>query len=170
MLSATCKRLFVAATIAILSGCAIPKQPHAMAGAQHLPVDWMSVSEKDWRFDALPPAMQSEVLATREAMRVERSGSYYRFYGRYSDELIQRINSVQQSASDAFLVSPRVVNASLTPEMFNTADTYDQARLDRAMNANQNMRGLQEDWERFWLLSRPSKLSNYPIQSTTGNP
>ena len=164
-------RFFVLSILlSALQGCAIPKQPQGLYGSQHLPVDWMAVSERDWLFEALPVETQQEVLATREAMRLERAGSYYRFYGRYTDELVRRVHSAQSAASDAFLVSPRVVNASLTPELYNVADTYDQARLDRAMNANQNLRGLQEDWERLWLLSKPSKLSNYPIQSTTGNP
>jgi hypothetical protein len=156
--------------VTAVAGCAIPKQPREVYGARFLPDDWMSVATTDWRLDALPDVARDEVAATREAMRIERQGGYYRFYRRYTDAMLARIAATNQAADDAFLVSPTIVNRNLTPELFTTADTYDEARLDRAMNANQNLRGVQDDWERLWLLSKPSKLSNYPIQSTTGNP
>jgi hypothetical protein len=153
-----------------VTGCALPKQPTAPAATRYLPSDWMAISTTDWRFEALPPASREAVLATREAMRVERAGGYYRFYRRYTDALAGRIAATNQAADEAFLVSPRIVNGSLTPELHGTALTADEVRLNRAMNTNQDGRGLHDDWERFWLLDRPTKLSPYPIMSTTGNP
>lgn len=155
---------------AAVTGCVIPRQPSGLAGLKQLPSDWMTISVNDWRFQALPSANREQLLATREAMRIERSSAYFRFYGRYTDELLKRIDLVQNASSEAFLVSPAVVNAHLTPELFDTADTFDEARADTAMNNNQNLRGLQDDWARFWLLDDPSKLSPYPIMPTSGNP
>ena len=154
----------------VLTGCNLPKQPSNLAGSRHLPVDWMAVSVNDWRFQALPEANQEQVLATRDAIKLERASAYFRFYRRYSDDLLKRIDDVQESASQAFLVSPAVVNAHLTPELFSTAHTYDEARYGFALETNENIRSLKEDWARIWLLDKPSRLSPYPITPSSGNP
>ncbi len=62
------------------------------------------------------------------------------------------------------------IKGNLTPEMLGTSERPVETDLNWAMNANQDTRGMWDDVGRFWLTDRPTKLSPYPIMSTSGNP
>ena len=62
------------------------------------------------------------------------------------------------------------LTSNLTPELYNTAERPADVDVNWAMNANQDLRSAKNDWGRFWLTDQPSKLSPFPITSTSGQP
>ncbi len=62
------------------------------------------------------------------------------------------------------------LEADLTPELANTAQSHDERRMDWAVNRNQDLRSANSDMDRFWLTDKPRPLSPYPIMETGGNP
>ncbi len=62
------------------------------------------------------------------------------------------------------------LSANMSPELFNTQQTHDEARMDRVVNQDQDMRSAWSDFGRFWLTDKPRPLSPYPIMQTGGNP
>ena len=62
------------------------------------------------------------------------------------------------------------LSSDLSPELKNTAQTHDEARMDWVVNKDQDLRGAWSDLGRVWLTDKPSSLSPYPIMQTNGNP
>lgn len=62
------------------------------------------------------------------------------------------------------------LSADLSPELVDTQATHVEARMDRVVNRDQDIRSGVSDWERFWLTDKPSALSPFPIMQTAGNP
>jgi hypothetical protein len=159
-----------AALLSALPGCSAGPQPTAVHGSAHLPGDWTVLPSTDWRIGVLPEPTRAYLESVRTSMVAERGTDYHRFYGRYTDGMLKQIAEANNIVSTAFLTAPKTVNRNLTPELFNTAETHEQADWHFAVNANDDLRGLRNDWGRFWLTDSPSKLSPYPIQSTGGQP
>ena len=146
------------------------RQPTEVYGAEQLPADWLVLPTTDWRISALPAPTRDYLASVRENMQRERQSEYFRFYGRYTDSTLKQVAEANNIASTAFLTAPKTVNRNLTPELFNTAETRDEASWHFAANANNDLRSAQNDWSRFWLTDSPSKLSPYPIVPTGGQP
>lgn len=162
--------LIGSAVLLAFGGCATGPQPTRVYGTEHLPADWMALAPSDWRVAALPAPTGEYLASVRSGMDSERNSEYYRFYGRYTDGTLKQIAEANNIANTAFLTAPKTVTRNLTPELFNTAETHDQADVHFATNANNDLRGLRNDWGRFWLTDSPSQLSPYPIQATGGQP
>ncbi len=154
----------------ILGGCQPGAQPTSVYGSNQLPKDWLTLAQNDWRLAALPAPTSDYLASVRSAMIRERNTEYYHFYGRYTDGTLKQIAEANNIASTAFLVAPRTVYHSLTPELFNTSESYDEANGHFAVQVNTDLRSLQNDWSRVWLTDRPSSLSPYPITPMGGQP
>ena len=59
---------------------------------------------------------------------------------------------------------------NLTPELAGLATTQNNNRGNSAVVGNINMRLFVDDWNRIWLMDRPSALSPYPTVSTSRDP
>jgi hypothetical protein len=59
---------------------------------------------------------------------------------------------------------------NLSPELYNSAQTRDEAYMDWAVNRDQDLRGAWSDLGRMWLTDKPRPLSPYPVMQTNGNP
>ena len=160
--------LFVGA--ALLPACSTGRQPTEVYRTEQLPADWFSLPPSDWRFSVLPAPTREFLASVRSNMDAERKSEYFRFYGRYTDSTLKQLAEANNIANTAFLTAPKTINRNLTPELFNTAETRDEADWHFAANANSDLRGLQNDWSRFWLTDTPSRLSPYPITPTGGQP
>ncbi len=156
--------------IVALCGCQIGAQPRSLYGMSQLPSDWLTVSTSDWRLTALPSTTSEYLASVRDTMARERQSEYYHFYGRYTDATLKQIAEANNIANTAFLTAPAVVNRGLTPELFNTSESFDEARSHWAVQTNTDLRSLQNDWSRVWLTDRPSRLSPYPITPMGGQP
>ena len=62
------------------------------------------------------------------------------------------------------------LSADLSPELANTQQTPDEARMDWVVNKDQDLRSAWSDMGRFWLTDKPRPTSPYPIMQTGGNP
>jgi len=62
------------------------------------------------------------------------------------------------------------ITSNLNPELRTISERDSDVDVNLALNEEQQMRAAWNDLGRFWLLDRPSKLSPFPIMSTTGNP
>jgi hypothetical protein len=151
-----------------LGGCSIRPQPTTVYRTEHLPDDWLTLPEGDWRVQAQSQTMQSYLARVRENMEAERRSPYFQFYGRYTDATLKQIAEANQLANTAFLTSPKTINSGLSPELRGTAESYDETAWHFAANADANLRALQDDWGRFWLTNRRSSLSSYPMLQTSG--
>jgi hypothetical protein len=155
---------------ALVPACTTGPQPTQVYRSEQLPSDWFSLPPTDWRFSVLPPSTQEYLASVRTNMDSERQSEYFRFYGRYTDSTLKQRAEANNIANTAFLTAPKTVNRNLTPELFNTAETRDEASWHFAANANNDLRSLQNDWSRVWLTDTPSRLSPYPITPTGGQP
>ena len=151
-----------------LGGCSVGPQPTAVYRTEHLPSDWLALSDSDWRMQAQSESMKAYLARVRENMETERRSSYFQFYGRYTDATLKQIAEANQLANTAFLTSPKTINSRLAPELRGTAETYDETSWHFAANADANLRALQDDWGRFWLTNRRSSLTTYPMLQTSG--
>ncbi len=167
---ALCASLVAAVSLVSISGGCSTAQPTKLAGSRDLPANWLKLSDGDWRVRALPEPTREYLVRVKENMAEERQSSYYRFYGRYSDGLVKAMADANEAATNAFLASPKIINANLTPELYGTSESYNDVDWHFAANANQDWRELKDDWGRFWLTDQPSRLSPYPIQPTGGQP
>ncbi|MEM1211413.1 MAG: hypothetical protein AAGI68_03860 [Planctomycetota bacterium] len=54
------------------------------------------------------------------------------------------------------------IRANPSPELYSTAETYEELRNDTAQVNDWNIRSLRDDWTRLWLMDRGSRLTVYP--------
>jgi hypothetical protein len=163
------KLLFVLVASLALAACAGP-QPSKLIGANELPADWLMLPPGDWRVKTLDAPTQQLLSTTKKLMAAERNTSAYRFYNKYSASTIAAMESANRAADQSYLAASKTLQRNLTPELYSTATTKDEANWDWYQVTNQNLRMVGDDWARFWLVDRPSYLSPYPIVNTTGNP
>jgi hypothetical protein len=152
-----------------MGGCA-GSQPTKVAGTDHLPDNWLTLSDSDGRVRALPEPTREYLKRVKENMAAERESDAYKFHGRYSDALVKQMSDANEAANTAYLVSSKTINGDLTPELYGNAESHDETNWHFAANANQNLRSLVDDWGRFWLADKPSSLSPYPVTTTGGQP
>lgn len=55
------------------------------------------------------------------------------------------------------------LRSDLTPELAAMAERDVDIKNQEALTLDENGRMLREDWQRFWLMERPSHLSPYPV-------
>lgn len=55
------------------------------------------------------------------------------------------------------------LRSNLTPELDAMAERKVDIQNQEALTLDENGRMLREDWQRFWLMERPSRLSPYPV-------
>lgn len=60
-------------------------------------------------------------------------------------------------------ITGQSVRSHPTPEMEGIAYTPEQRQNNIVRVWNTNMRQIVDDWDRFWLISEPSRMSHYPI-------
>jgi hypothetical protein len=156
-------------TLLLLVSCAGP-QPTTLTGSDELPKDWLALSGNDGKVQSLDPSTQELLATTRKLMEAERRTAEYKSSGDYSQSTKTAMANACRAADSAYLASNAVLQRNLTPELYSTASTKDEANWDWYQVTNQDLRMVGDDWARFWLVDRPSYLSPYPIVNTTGNP
>ena len=67
-------------------------------------------------------------------------------------------------------VTTRAIRLNLTPELVGLATSQDDNTNNDFIVRNLNARMVVDDWNRFWLLDKPSTLSPFPIIPTTRDP
>ncbi len=72
--------------------------------------------------------------------------------------------------ADPYATDYNSIKSNLTPELTGLSERQVDREINWAQNANQDLRAATDDWGRLWLTDQPSRLSPYPIMSTSGNP
>ena len=72
--------------------------------------------------------------------------------------------------ADPYATDFKSINSNLTPELAGLSERPVDQQSNWAQNANQDLRSAADDLGRVWLTDQPSRLSPYPIRSTSGNP
>lgn len=67
-------------------------------------------------------------------------------------------------------VTARAIRLNMTPELVGLATSQDDNTNNDFIVRNLNARMVVDDWNRFWLIDKPSSLSPYPIVPTTRDP
>ena len=81
-----------------------------------------------------------------------------------SEELIaQQSREMNTLCNNEMLTSPEILAKSMSPEMYSTLNTNPELYLRNNANEQQNLRGVVDDWNRWWLIDEPIQLSPYPI-------
>ena len=60
-------------------------------------------------------------------------------------------------------ITPSSVRKHMTPELNTIAMTREQRRNNTVRSVNTTLRQIPDDWDRFWLVEDPVRLSVYPI-------
>jgi len=75
-------------------------------------------------------------------------------------KMAKRLQSEQEKTED---VSQSAIFGNLTPELMGLSKRPVDFYSDFALSTNTNLREFWDDWDRAWLIDRPSRLSPKPI-------
>jgi len=67
------------------------------------------------------------------------------------------------SAGCAQRITGDSVRANMSPEIESIAETPQQRKNKVARAADETASLINNDWDRFWLLDRPGRMSTYPM-------
>ena len=158
---------------ALLAGCQTPNQPNSVPLKQvqaQLPVDWIDVPATDYRLAYLDSATRSSLVAFRGALADERDSDGYKFNGVYEDATYAKWKQMNQACDQSYCANAVTIARNLTPELAGTSLSVNEAYMNSAVVGDVDLRQVQDDWARFWLMNKPSMLSPYPIVNTGGRP
>ena len=149
----------------LLTGC-IGNRAARLGDPEYMPSDWLTLRGNSWQIKELPQTYQNELSALQVKLANERLGQYYNFYGQYSPEIQQEIDSTISRLDTAYLglaYSFKALRANLTPQMNGLSETYSENDAGIAVVNNENERMYDDDWRRALLLDKPSMLSPIPV-------
>jgi hypothetical protein len=151
---------------AAVSGCASPSPATPREKRLSLPESWVYVSQDSGYVRALPPGLQESLVLLRERLVDEQQSRYFTFFGHYTPETQDRVRALNEACNEAYMVSDHVLARDLTRELLTISQTSPEVWWQREATRNVERREFHDDWERFWLLNNPSRLSPYPIVKT----
>ena len=155
-------------TCSILLGCPSPQQSSTYpldADKKLLPADWLALSPDDSHLKYLN-ASTVELLFSLKNRIAQSRATPEGTKPPMSEALIaQQSREMNELCNNEMLTSNEILAKSLSPEMYNTMSTNPELYLRNNANEQQNMRGVVDDWNRWWLIDEPSPLSPYPIVS-----
>lgn len=157
----------------ILAACQTPNQVNSVPLAQvqaQLPSDWIDVPPTDYRMAYLDSATRAGLVSFRKTLASERLTTAYVEKGVYSDASYNQWREINEECNKSYCASAVTIGKNLTPELAGTALSINEAYMNSVVTGDVNLRQVQDDWARFWLMNRPSMLSPYPIVNTGGRP
>ncbi|MSR45295.1 MAG: hypothetical protein EXS15_08095 [Phycisphaerales bacterium] len=167
------KFLPLIASMCFVAACQTPNQPNSVPLKQvqaQLPTDWIDVPASDYRLAFLDSATRRSLVDFRGALATERASDSYRFNGGYSDATWTKWRALNDSCDKSYCANAMTIAKNLTPELAGTSLSVNEAYMNSAVVGDVDLRQVQDDWARFWLMNKPSMLSPYPIVNTGGRP
>lgn len=156
-----------------LNACQTPNQPNAVPLAKvraQLPPDWVSLQPDDWRLAYLDSPTRQSLRDMKKELADERASHTFAFNNGYSDATYTKIRDVNEACNKAFCANAVTIGKDLTPELAGTSLSVNEAYMNSTVVGDVNLRQMQDDWARLWLMNKPSSLSPYPIVNTGGRP
>ena len=153
-------------TCSMLLGCPSPQQGSSYpleADKKLLPADWLALSPDDSHLKYLNPTtvellfdLKNEIAQSRNTPAGAKPPM--------SEALItQRSREMNTLCNNEMLTSSEILAKSMSPEMYSTTKSNPELYLQNNANEQQNLRGVVDDWNRWWLIDEPIPLSPYPI-------
>ncbi len=167
LLSCLC---FAAITVA---GCQTPNQVNSVPLAKvqkDLPADWITLKPEDWRMAYLDAPTRQSLIALRKSLEAERATQAFEANGSYSEATYESIRQMNLSCNQSYAANAVVIGEDLSPELAGAALSVNEAYMNSTVVGDVNLRQVQDDWARLWLMNKPSSLSPYPIVNTGGRP
>jgi hypothetical protein len=128
-----------------------------------LPANWLALSEPDTHLRYLSPTTVELLFSLKNRIAQSRA-TPEGIKPPMSEELIaQQSREMNTLCNNEMLTSPEILAKSMSPEMYSTLNTNPELYLRNNANQQQNLRGVVDDWNRWWLIDEPIQLSPYPI-------
>ncbi len=153
------------------TACQTPNQPNAVPlekVTKDLPSDWTTLKASDWRMAYLDAPTRESLFLFRKELQdqaAESDGSHA-----YSDATYTQLREMNDACNKSYCANAVVIGRDQTPELAGTSLSVNEAYMNSATVGDVDLRQVQDDWARFWLMNKPSTLSPYPIVNTGGRP
>ena len=161
--------LCLAACLTSVVGCKTTDRPNetiAMKRA-NLPDSWVYLPASSSKVNALPSGLRSRLDVLRDDLITEQQSQYFSYYGTYPPETLSRIENMNRACNEAYMVSNHMIASDLTPELRTVGETDPDLWWNDQVIFDLQSREMMDDWQSFWLLTKPSHLSPYPIMNLT---
>ena len=157
--------------------CQTPNQPNAVPLSkvqaqlpQQPPGYWIALSPSDPKMAYLDSPTRQSLVAFRKSLEAERSTFAFGFHGKYSDATYTEMKEINDACNKSYCANAVVIGRDQTPELAGTSLSINEAYMNSATVGDVDLRQVQDDWARLWLMNKPSTLSPYPIVNTGGRP
>ncbi len=174
------RSLSVASTFAVcavaavlLPACQTPNQVNTVPlqkVASELPRDWVDMAAGDSRLVYLDASTRKTLMLFRKEVAIEGNSPEFIATGGYSEPTLARWREINEECKKSYCANAVVIGRDLTPELAGTALSVNEAYMNSVVVGDVDLRQVQDDWARFWLMNKPSTLSPYPIVNTGGRP
>jgi len=153
-------------TCSILLGCPSPQQSSTYpldADKKLLPADWLALSPDDSHLKYLN-ASTVELLFSLKNRIAQSRATPEGTKPPMSEALIaQQSREMNELCNNEMLTSTEILVKSMSPEMYSTTKTNPELYLENNSNQQTNLRGVVDDWNRWWFIDEPSPLTPYPV-------
>ena len=153
-------------TCSILLGCPSPQQSNSYpldADKKLLPANWLALSPGDSHLKYLNSTTVELLFDLKNEIAQSRATPTGGKPALTESSIAERSREMNTLCNNEMLTSPEILAKSMSPEMYSTLNTNPELYLRNNANEQQNLRGVVDDWNRWWLIDEPSPLSPYPI-------
>ncbi len=153
-------------TCSILLGCPSPQQSTSYpldADKKLLPADWLALSPGDSHLKYLNSITVELLFNLKNEIAQSRATPAGGKPALTESLIAERSREMNTLCNNEMLTSPEILAKSMSPEMYSTLNTNPELYLRNNANEQQNLRGVVDDWNRWWLIDEPIQLSPYPI-------
>jgi hypothetical protein len=152
----------------MLLGCPSPQQSTSYpldADKKLLPADWLALSPGDSHLKYLNSITVELLFDLKNEIAQSRATPEGGKPPMTEALITERSREMNELCNNEMLTSTDILVKSMSPEMYSTVKSNPELYLLNNANQQQNLRGVVDDWNRWWFIDEPSPLSPYPIVS-----
>ena len=152
----------------MLLGCPSPQQSTSYpldADKKLLPADWLALSPGDSHLKYLNSSTVELLFDLKNEIAQSRATPAGGKPPMTEALITERSREMNELCNNEMLTSTDILVKSMSPEMYSTDKSNPELYLLNNANQQQNLRGVVDDWNRWWFIDEPSPLSPYPIVS-----
>ncbi len=153
------------------TACQTPNQPNPVPlekVTRELPPDWTTLPPSDWRMAYLDKPTRDSLFEFKKELSNQAANSDGSHA--YSDATYEKLKELNDACNKSYCANAVVIGRDQTPELAGTSLSVNEAYMNSTTVGDVDLRQVQDDWARFWLMNKPSSLSPYPIVNTGGRP
>ncbi len=152
----------------MLLGCPSPQQSTSYpldSDKKLLPADWLALSPGDSHLKYLNSITVELLFDLKNEIAQSRATPEGGKPPMTEALITERSREMNELCNNEMLTSTDILVKSMSPEMYSTVKSNPELYLLNNANQQQNLRGVVDDWNRWWFIDEPSPLSPYPIVS-----